>query len=165
MNLLLCAIITNKPVQSVQFSCSVMSDSLQSHGLQHARPPCPSPVPGVYSNWCPSSLWCHPTTSSCVIPFSLHLQSFPATGSYQMSQFFTSDSQSVRVLASASVLPMNIQVWFPLGWTGWISFQSKGLSRVFSNTKVQKHQFFSAQPSLWSISLHPYMTWKNHSFD
>ena len=137
-----------KPVQSVQFSCSVVSDSLQAHGLQHARPPCPSPIPGVCSNSCPSSLWCHPTTSSSVIPFSLHLQSFPASGSFQMSQFFTSYGQSVGVLASALVLPMNIQVWFPLGWTGWISLQSEGLSRVFSNTTVQKHQFFSTQLSL-----------------
>ena len=165
MNLLLCAIITNKPVQSVQFSCSVMSDSLQSHGLQHARPPCPSPVPGVYSNWCPSSLWCHPTTSSCVIPFSLHLQSFPATGSYQMSQFFTSDSQSVRVLASASVLPMNIQDWFPLGWTGWISLQSK---RSQESSPIPQFKIISSlvisflySPTLTSI--HDYC--KNHSLD
>jgi len=131
---------------SVQFSHSVMSDSLRFHGLQHARHPCPSPTPGVYSNSCPLSWWCHPTISSSVIPFSSHLRSYPASGSFQMSQFFASDGQSIR--ASASVLPMNIQNWFPLGWTGWISLQSKGLSRVFSNTTVQKHQFFSAQHSL-----------------
>ena len=122
--------------------------TLWLHGLQHARPPCPSPTPGIYSNSCPLSLWCHPTISSSVVPFSSHLQSFPAPGSFQMSQFFTSGGQSIRVSASASVLPMNIQDWFPLGWTGWISLQSKGLSRVFSNTTVQKHQFYSAQLSL-----------------
>ena len=127
---------------------SVRSYSLQPHGLQHARPPCPSPTPGVYSNSCPLSRWCHPTISSSVIPFSSSLQSFPASGSFQMSQFFTSGSQSIGVSASASVLPMNILDWFPLGWTGWISLQAMGLSRVFSNTTVQKHQFFYAQPSL-----------------
>ena len=130
-----------------QFSRSVVSNSLRPHGLQHARPPCPSPAPGVYSDSSPSSRWCHPTISSPVIPFS-HLQSFPASGSFQMSQFLASGGQSIRVTASASVLPMNIQAWSPLGWTGWISLQSKGLSRVFSNTTVQKHQFFSAQLSL-----------------
>ena len=118
----------------VQFS-SVMSDSLQPPGLEHARPSCPSPTPGVYSNPCPSSRWCHPTISSSVIPFSSHLPSFP--GSFQMSQFFTPGGQSIGV--SALVLPMNIQDCFPLGWTGWISLLSKGLSRVFSNTTVQKH--------------------------
>ena len=133
---------------SVQFSRSVVSDSLWLHGLQHARPPCPSPTPGVYSNSCPLSQWCHPTISSSVIPFSSHLQSFPASGSFQMSQLFTSGDQSIGVSASTSILPMNIQDWFPLGWTGWISLQSKGLSRVFSNTTVHKHQFFSAQLSL-----------------
>ena len=127
---------------SVQFSCSVVSDSLQPHGLQHTRPPCPSPTPRVYPNSCPLSQWCHPTISSSVIPFS-HLQSFPASGPFQMSQLFTSGSQSIGVSASASVLPMNTQDWFPLGWTGWISLQSKGPSRVFSNTAVQKHQFVS----------------------
>ena len=132
---------------SVQFSRSVVSNSLRPHGLQHTRPSCPSPAPGVYSNSCPSSRWCHPTISSPVIPFS-HLQSFPASGSFQMSQFLASGGQSIRVSASASVLPVNIQAWSPLGWTGWISLQSKGLSRVFSNTTVQKHQFFSAQLSL-----------------
>ena len=129
------------------FRCSVMSDSLQSHGLQYSRLPCPSPSPGACSNPCPLSQWCHPTISSSVIPL---LQSFPASGSFQMSQFFTSGGQSIGVSASASVPPMNIQDWFPLGWTSWISLQSKGLSRVFSNTTVQKHQFFSAQLSLCS---------------
>ena len=133
---------------SVQFSCSVVSNSLRPHGLQHARLPCPSPTPGVYSNSCPLSWWCHPTTSSSVIPFSSHLQSFPALGCSPMSYFFASGGQSIGVSDSASVLPMNIQDWSSLGWTGWISLQSKGLSRVFSNTTVQKHQFFSAQVSL-----------------
>ena len=133
---------------SVQFSRSVMSDSLQPHELQHGRLPCPSPAPGVYSNSCPLSQWCHPTISSSVIPFSSLLQSFPESGSFPMSQFVASGGQSIGVSASASVLPMNTQDWFPLGWTGWISLLSKGLSRVFSNTIVQKHQFFSAQPSL-----------------
>ena len=133
---------------SVQFSHSVTSDSLWPHGPQHARPPCPSPAPGAYSNSCPLSQWCHPTISSSVDPFSSHLQSFPASGSFQMSQFLASGGQSIGVSASASVLPINIQDWFPLGWTGWISLQSKELSRVFSNTTVQKHQFFGTQPSL-----------------
>ena len=131
-----------------QISHSVVSDSLQPHGLQHSRPPCPSPTLGVYSNSCPLSRWCHPTISSSVILFSSCLQSFPASGSIQMSQFFTSGGQSIEVSASASVLPRNIQDWFPLGWRGWISLQSKGLSRVFFNTTVQKHQFFGAQGSL-----------------
>ena len=130
---------------SVQFSHSVVSDSLWPYGLQHTRPPCPSPTPGVYSNSCPLSRWCHPAISSSVIPFSSCLQSCPASGSFQMSQFFASGGQSIGVSASTSVLPMNIQDWFPLGWTGWISLQSKGLSRVFSNTTVQKHQFFGVQ--------------------
>ena len=116
---------------SVQFSHSVVSDSLQPHGLQHARPPCPSPTPRVYSNSCPLSQWCHPTISSSVIPFSSHFQSFPASGSFQMSQNFTSGGQSIGVSASASVLPVNIRDWFPLGWTGWLSLQSKGLSSFF----------------------------------
>ena len=111
---------------SVQFSRSVMSNSLRLHGLQHARPPCPSPTPRVFSNSCPSSQWCHPTISSSVISFSSHLESFPASGSFQMSQFFTSGGTEVS--ASTSVLPMNIQDWFPLRWTGWIFLQSKGLS-------------------------------------
>ena len=131
-----------------QFSCSVMSDSLQPHRLQHARLPCPSPTPRVYSNSWPLSWWCHPTIPSSVISFSSCLQSFPASGSFQISQLFTSNSQRNGVSASASVLLMNTQDWFPLGWTGWISLQTKGLSRVFSNTTVQKHQFFSAQLSL-----------------
>ena len=128
--------------------CSIMSSSLQPHGLQHARPPCPSPTPGVYSNSCPLSPWCCPTISSSVALFSSHLQSFSASGSFPMSQFFASGGQSIGVSASASVLPMNIQDWFPLGQTDWISLQSKGLSRVFSNTTVQKHQFFGTQLSL-----------------
>ena len=137
---------------SVQSSRSVVSDSLRPHGLQHTRPPCPSPTPGVYSNSCPLSWWCHSTILSSVVPFSSSLQSFPASGSFQMSQFFASHGQSIIVSALISVLPMNIQDWFPLGWTGWISLQSKGLSRVFSNTTVQKHQFFSTQFFLWSNS-------------
>ena len=133
-------------ITSVQFSRSVMSDSLWPRGLQHARPPYPSPTPGVCSNSCPLSRWCHPTISSFVVPFSC-LQSFPASGFWPMSQFFTSGGQSIGAYASSSVLPMNIQDWFPLGLTGLISLQSKGLSRVFSNTTDQKHQFFSAQLS------------------
>ena len=134
------------------FSHSVMSNSLRPHGLKHYRFPCPSPTPGACSNWCSLSQWCHPTISSSVIPFSFCLQSFPASGSFQMSQFFASGCQSIRVSASTSVLPMNTQGWSPLGWTGWISLQSKGLSRVFSNTTVQKHQFFDAQLSSQSNS-------------
>ena len=132
----------------VLFSRSVVSDSLWPCGPQHASLPCPSPTPGACSDSCPLSQWCHPTISSSVIPFSSCLQSFPASASFPMSQFFPSGGQSI----GASVLPMNIQDWFPLGWTGWISLQSKGVSRVFANTTVQKHQFFSAQPSLWSNS-------------
>ena len=140
-----------------QFSRSVVSDSLQHHGLQHTRPPCPSATPGACSDSCPLSWWWHPTISSSLIPFSSCPQSFPASGSFPMSQFFASVSQNIGVSASASVLPVNIQDWFPLGWTGWISLQTKGLSRVFSNTTAQKHQFFNAQPSLWSS---PYIhTW------
>ena len=131
-----------------QFSCSVLSDSLWPHRLQHARPPYPSPTPRVDSNSCPLSWWCHPTISSSVIPFSSHLQSFPASGSFPVSQLFASGGQSIGVSASASVLPMNIQDWFALGWTGWISLLSKGLSRLFSSITVQKHQFFRAQLSL-----------------
>ena len=137
---------------SVQFSCSIVSDSLRPHGLQHARLPCPSPSPRACSNSCPLSQWCHPTISSSVDPFSSCLQSFPASGSFQMSQLFTSGGQSIGVSASASVLPVNIQDWFPLGLTGWISLRSKGLSRVFSNTTVWKHTFFGSQLSLWSNS-------------
>ena len=136
---------------SVQFSCSVMSDSWWPHELQHSRPPCPTPTPGACSNSCPLNQWCHSTISSSVIPFSCLLQSFPASEYFQMNQFFTSGGQSIGVSVSTSILPMNIQVWFPLTWTDWISLQSKGLSRVFSTT-VQKHQFFGAQLSLWSNS-------------
>ena len=138
-------------ISSVQFSCSILSDSLWLHGLQHNRPPCPSSTPRIYSNSCPLSRWCHPAISSSVITFSSCLQSFPVSGSFQMSQFFTSGGQSIGVSASASVLPTNIQDWFPLGWTGWISLQSKGLSRVSSNTTVQKHKFFGTQLSFSSI--------------
>ena len=136
----------------LQFSRSFMSDSLQPHGLQHTRPPYPSPTPKVYSNSCPLSQWCHPAISSSVVPFSSHHQSFPASGSFPVSQFFASGGQSIGVSISASVLPVNIQGWSPLGWTGWISLQSKGLSRVFSNTTVQKHQFFGTQLSSQSNS-------------
>ena len=121
---------------SVQFSLSVVSDSLRPHEPQHARPPCPSPTPGVHPNPCPLSWWCHPTISSSVVPFSSCPQSFPASGSFQMSQLFTSGGQSIGISASTSVLSMNTQDWSPLGWAGWISLQSKGLSRVFSNTTV-----------------------------
>ena len=136
----------------VQFSHLIVSGSLPPHGLQHARPPCPSPTPGACSNSCPSSWWCYPTISSSVVPFSSCLQFSPASESFLVGQFFASGGQRIRVWASASVLPMNIQDWFPLGWTGWISLQSKGLSRVFSNTTVQKHQFFGAQLSSQSNS-------------
>ena len=138
-------------ISSVQFS-SVMWDSLQPHGQQHTRPPYPPPTPEVHSNSCPLSHWCHPTISSSVISFSSHLQSFPASGSFQMSQFFTSGGQSIGISALTSVLPMNTQDWSPLGWTGWISLQSKRLWRVFFNTAVQKNQFFGAQLSLESNS-------------
>ena len=134
------------------FSCSLVSDPLQIHGLQHSRLPCPSPSPGACSNSCPLSWWWHPTILSSVLSFSSCLQSFPASGSFPVSQLFTSGGQSVGASASASVLPMNIQDWFPLGLTGLISFQSKALSRVFSNTTVQKHQSFGIQSSLCSNS-------------
>ena len=133
----------------VQFSCSVMFNSLQPHGLQHARLPCPSPTPRACSNSYPSSRWCHPAILSFFVPFSSCPQSFPASGSFPMSQFFTSGGQSIGVSASASVLPMNILDWFPLGLTGSISLLSKGLSRVFPNSTIQKHQFTGALPSLW----------------
>ena len=142
---------------SVQFSHSVVSDSLRSHGLPHVRPPCPSPTPGVYSNSCLLSQWCHSTISSSVIPFSSCLQSSPASGSFPMSQFFASGGKIIGASASASVLPMNIQDWFPLGWTGWISLQSKEFSRAFSSTTIWKHQFFNTQPSFWSSCHFP--TW------
>ena len=168
MNLVkLCLLINSFLARNrVQFSRSVVSNSLRSLGLQHARPPCPSPTPGVYSDWCPLSWWWHPTISSSDVPFSSHLRPFPASGSFQVSQFFASSGQSIGISPSASVLPMNTQDWSPLGWTGWISLQSKGLSRVFSNTTVQKHQFSSAlsflyRPTVTSIHDH----WKNHSFD
>ena len=150
----------------MQFSRSVMSDSLRPHGLQHARPPCLIPSPGVCSNSCPLSRWCHPTISSSVIPLSSRLQSFPASGSFPMSWFFASGGQSIRVSASASVLPVRIQCWFSLGLTGLISMQSKGLSRVLSSTTIQKHQFFGLLSLLYGptcTSIHNY--WKNHSFD
>ena len=137
---------------AVQFSRSVISDSLWPQVLQHVRPPYPSLTPGAYSNSCPSCWWCYPTISSSVIPFSSCLQSFPASGSFPMSQFFTSSGQSIGVSASSSVLPMTIQDWSPLGWTGWISLQSKRLWRVFPNTTVQKCRFFSTQLPLWSNS-------------
>ena len=136
---------------SVHFSRSVVSDSLWPHESQHTRPPCPSLTPGVHSNSCPSSWWCHPAISSSVVPFSSYPQSLPASGSFPMSQLFTWGGQSIGVSALASVLPMNTQDW-SLGWTGWISLQSKELSRVFSNTTVQKHQFFGAQLSSQSNS-------------
>ena len=143
---------------SVQFSCTVVSNSLQPHGLQHARLPCSSPTHGAYSDLCPSSRWCHPTISSSVASFSFYLQSFPASGPFPMSQFLAPSGQSIGVSASASVLPLNIQDWFSLGWTGWISLQSKGLSRVFSNAAVQKHQFFGAQLSLqYNFHIHTWL--------
>ena len=137
---------------SVQFSRSIVSSSLRPHESQHARPPCLSPSPGVYSNSCPLSRWCHPAISSCVIPFSSCSQSLPVSESFPMSQLFAWGGQNIGVSALASVLPMNTQDWSPLGWTGWTSLQSKGLSRVFSSTTVQKHQFFGAQLSLQSNS-------------
>ena len=139
-------------VSSVQFSRSVVSDSLRPHESQHTRPPCPSPTPGVYSNSCPSCQWCHPAISSSVIPFSSCPQCLPASESFPRSQLFTWGGQSIGASALVSVLPMNTQYWFPLEWTGWISLQSKGLSRVFSNTTVQKHQFFGAHLSSQSNS-------------
>ena len=135
-------------LSSVQFSHSVVSHSVRPHRLQHTRPPCPSPTPRAYSDSCPSSRRCHPTISFSVVPFSSCPQSFSVSESFQMRQFFTTNDQSMRVSASASVLPVNIQDWFPLGLTGWISLLSKWLLRVFSNTTVQKHQFFGAQLSL-----------------
>ena len=142
----------NLQLSSVQFSCSVVSDSLRPHELQHTRPSYPSPTPGVYSNSCLSSRWCHPAISSSVVPFSSCPQSLPASRSFPMSQLFTWGGQSTGVSALASALPLITQDWSPLGWTGWTSLQSKGLSRVFSNTIVQKHQFFGAQLSSQSNS-------------
>ena len=144
------------------FGCQVVSYSLWPHGLQHARPPCPSPTPGVYSNSYPLSWWCYQTISSSVVPFSSHLQSFPTSWSFQMSQYFELGGQNFGV--SAPVLPMNIQDWFPLGWTGWISLQSKELPRVFSNTTVPKNQslVFNLLYGPTLTTIHDY--WKNHSF-
>ena len=139
-------------ISSVQFSCSVVSDSLWPHELQHTRPPCPSPTPEVHWDSCPLSRWCHPAISSSVIPFSSCPQLLPASESFPKSQLFTWGGQSTGVSALASFLPMNTQDWYPLEWTGWISLQSKGLSRVFSNTTVQKHQFFGTQLSSQSNS-------------
>ena len=159
-------IMTSCAIQfQFQFSCSVMSNFLWFHELQHARPPCSSPSPGVHQNPCPLSWWCHPTILSSVVSFSSCPQSFTVSGPFQMIQLFASTGQSIGVSASKSVLPKNTQDWSPLGWTGWISLQFKGLSRVFSNTTVQKHHFlafsFLYSPTLTSI--HDY--WKNHSFD
>ena len=147
---------------SVQSSRSVMSESLWPHGLQHTRPPCPSPTPGAHSNSCPSSHWCHPAISSSVVPFSSCLQSFPELGSFPMSWLFGSGSQITGASVSASVLPMNIQDWFPLALTGLISLQSKGLSRVISNTTILRHSIFFMVPLSY-----PYMTtiWKNHGLE
>ena len=144
-------------ISSVQFNCLVISNSLRPHGLQHARPPCSSPTPRVHSDSRPLSRWCHPTISSSVIPLSSCLQSFPASGSYPVSQFFTSGGQSIGVSALASVLPVNIQDWFPIGWTGWISLLFKGLTRVFSNTTVQRHQCWHSAFFIVQLS-HPHMT-------
>ena len=158
-------ITRGKNFSSVQFSHSAMFDSLWPHEPQHARPPCPSPAPGVYPNSCPLSQWCHSTISSSVVPFSSCPQSFPASGSFQTSQLFTSGDQSTGVSASTSVLPMNTQAWSLLGWTGWISLQSKGLSRVFSKTQFKNINSsalsFLYSPTLTSIPDH----WKNHSLD
>ena len=150
----MCGIIqVQEPDASVSSVQSLsMSDSLRPHEPQHTKPPCPSPTPGVHPDPCPLSRWCHPTISSSVIPFSSCPQSFPASGSFPVSQLFRWGGQSIRVSASASVLPMNTQNWSPLGWTGWISSPSEGLSRVFSNTTVQKHRFFGAQLSSQSNS-------------
>ena len=156
----------SKVFSSVQFSHSVISYSLRPHEPQHARPPCPSLTPRVNPNPCPLSRWCHSTISSSVVPFSSCPQSFPPSASFQMRQLFTSGSQSIGISASISVLPMNTQDWSPWGWISWISLQSKGLSRVFSNTTVRKHQFFHTQPSLCFKISNPYMTnWKSRSSD
>ena len=159
---------TSLTISSVQFSCSVVSNSLRLHESQHNRPPCPSPTPGVYPKPCPSSRWCHPAISSSVIPLSSCPQSFPALGSFPMSQLFTWGGQSIGVSAATSVLSVNTQDWSPLGLTGWISLQSKGLSRVFSNTTVQKHHKVSII-SLRLVSVMSYFgidthdsTWDSH---
>ena len=150
---------------SIQFSRSVMSSSLRSHEWHHSRPPGPSPTSGVHPNPCPLCQWCHPTISSSIVPLFSCPQSFPASGSFPVSQLSASGSQSIGVSASTSLPPMNTQDWSPLGWTGWISLKSKRLSRVFSNTTVQKHQFFSTQLSWQSTltSIHDY--WENHRLD
>ena len=159
-----CVYVYSPMLYLCQFSNSVVFNSLQPCGLQHTRFPCPSQTPGVYSDSCLSSQWCHPTISSSVVPFFSCLLSFPTSWSFQMSQFFTSGGQSIAVSALTSVLPVNIQDQFPLRLTGWISLQSKGLSRVFSNTTVQKHQFSSS--ILYSAALTSiHDCWKNHSFD
>ena len=163
--LLVCFLSEWKVFSSVQFSCSVVSDSLRPHESQHTRPPCPSPNPGIYPNSCPSSWWCHSGISSSVIPFSSCPQSLPASESFPMSQLFTWGGQSIGVSALVSVLPMSTQDWSPLEWTGWISLQSKGLSKVFSNTTAQNINSsalsFLHSPTLTSIHDH----WKNHSLD
>ena len=149
----MCGYLTRIILTSVQFSHSVLSNSLRPHGLQDTRPPCPSPTPRVHPNPCPLSWWCHPTISSSVDPFCSCPQSFPASGSFRMNQIFASGGQGIGVSASTTILPMNTKDWSPLAWTGWISLQSKGLSRVSSNTTVQKHQFFGAESSTlaWKI--------------
>ena len=160
-----CVVIYTIGLVSQSVQCSVVSDSLQPHGLQHARPPCPSPTPRVYPKSCPSSRWCHPTISSSVVPFSFYLQSFPTSGSFQMSQLFTSGGQNIGVSASTSVLPITIQDWSPLGCTGWISLQSKD-SQESSPTPQFKGTNSSVLSFLYSpllTSIHDY--WKNHSFD
>ena len=138
-----------------------MSNSLWPHELQHARPPCPPPTPGVYPNSCPLCRWCHPTISFSIVPFSFYPQSFSASGSFPMSQLFSSGGKNTGVSASASVLPMNIQDWFPLGLTDWISLQSKGLSKVFFNTTVQKHQFFEILKTMKSTQM-PIGVWSHN---
>ena len=155
---------TRRSNQSLQFSHSVVSNSLQPNESQHARPPCPSPTPGVHTNPCPLCQWCHPAISSSVVPFSSCPQSFPASGPFPMSQLSASGGQIIRVSTSISVPPMNTRDWSPLWQTGWISLQSKGCSRVFSSTTISKHQFFDTLlygPTLTSIHAH----WKNHSLD
>ena len=155
INVSICSLHTD-PISSVQFSHSVVSDSLRPHELQHARPPCPSPTSRVHSNSRPSSQWCHPAISSSVVPFSSCPQSLPASGSFPMSQLFAWGSQSTGISALASFLPKNTQDWSPLEWTGWISLQSKGLTRVFSNDTVQKHQFCAQLSSQFNSHIH---TW------
>ena len=155
----------NLTISSDQFSRTVVSNSLQPHESQYARPPCPSPTPGVYSNSCPSSQWCHPAISSSVIPFFSCPQSLPASGSFPISQLFAWGGQSIGVSALESVVPMNTQDWSPLGWTGWIFLQSQGLLRVLCNTTVQKHLFFGTQLSSSPILTTIHDHWKNHSLD